>query len=85
VHPWSCFFLEEQRKIHQEKVKQLIQDKKNKKLIIYSDGFKSELEIVDSEIFHLNEFQDSGLQYWNLGEEMEVFDAELFAIKKSFN
>jgi hypothetical protein len=75
---------EKQKKIHQEKVKQLIQDKRNKRLIIYSDGSKSESGIIGSGIFHLNESQNSELQYWNLGQEMEVFDAELFAIEKSF-
>jgi hypothetical protein len=41
----------------------MLKDKIKKKIIIYSDDSKSENKTIESGIFHLNEAQDSGIQY----------------------
>ena len=56
-------------------------------LIIYSDGSKCEdTGNLGAGIFYTRNFniENSGELSWNLGSNMEVFDAELFAMEKAF-
>ena len=54
-------------------------------MIIYFNGFKNEqLNKLEAGVFYTTNFIKNQCFSWNLESGMEVFNAELFAIKKSF-
>jgi hypothetical protein len=54
----------------------------NNGIIIYTDGSKSENDQIGAGIVSINDFKNYGWEAWNLGKKCEIFDAELFALKK---
>ena len=55
-------------------------------MIIYTDGSKiSESEDCGADLAHFKDNRLYSLNYWNIGSSCEVFDAELFAIRKAFD
>ncbi len=54
-------------------------------MILYSDGSKNEqLNKVGAGVFYTTNFVKNQSFSWNLGAGVEVFNAELFAIKQAF-
>lgn len=82
----SLLSKKEEAKSHEKLVKEL---KNQDNILIYSDGSKSENNKVGAGVY-MEEYQSHTSRkqyeryYWNLGLNLEVFDAELFAIEKSF-
>ena len=72
---------------HKELIQKLVEYQNINNIIIYSDGLKNEkINNLGAGIFYTTNFNidNSGSLSWNLGSNIEVFDAELFAIEKAF-
>jgi ribonuclease HI len=81
---------EQQAKIHNDKINQWIAasatDRSiiDDKIISYSDGSQSDRGYNGAGLFLTNSsFSNQESMSWNLGQECEVYDAELFAIYKA--
>ena len=60
-------------------------NKDNSNIILYSDESKNEqLNKLGADVIYTTNLVTNQSFSWNLGSEMEVFDAELFAIEKIF-
>src|SRR5436190_816817 len=71
----------------EEREEKLVKYQNINNIIIYSDGLKNEkINNLGAGIFYTNNFNidNSGSLLWNLGSNIEVFNAELFAIEKAF-
>lgn len=69
---------EEEKENHLNLVKKL--QAEETKLIYYSDDSKSDNNQLGAGVFNI---RTKIKNFWNLGSDMEVFDAELYAIEKS--
>jgi len=72
---------------HKKLIQKLVKYQNINNIIIYSDGSKNEkINNLGAGIFYTTNFNidNSGSLSWNLGSNIEVFDAELFAIEKAF-
>ena len=72
---------------HKELIQKLVKYQNINNIIIYSDGSKNEkINNLEAGIFYTTNFNidNSGSLSWNLGSNIEVFDAKLFAIEKAF-
>jgi len=72
---------------HKNQIQNLIKYQNVSNLIIYSDGSKCEKTgNLGAGIFYTKNFstENSRSLSWNLDSHMEVFDAELFALKEAF-
>ena len=75
---------EKTAKHHQQLTATWSQSLIDDKLIIYSDGSQSSEGSNSSGLFITNTyFSSQNSQAWNIGEECEVFDAELYAIQQA--
>jgi len=72
--------------LHHEKVQKILsKNQDNSNIIIYSDGFKNEqTNNLGAGILYTTNFVKNQSFSWNLEADIEVFDAELFAIEKAF-
>jgi len=55
------------------------------RIIIYTDESKSETNQIDASLIYTTNFSYYQWKAWNLGSKYEVFNAELFTIKKTIN
>jgi len=72
---------------YKNQIQNLIKYQNVSNLIIYSDDSKCEkTDNLDTGIFYTKNFstENSRSLSWNLDSHMEVFDAELFALKEAF-
>src|SRR6266498_2676196 len=60
-------------------------DQHNDKIIIYTDRSKSETNQINAGLVYTTNFSYYQWKAWNLGSKYEVFDAELFTIKKAID
>src|SRR5436190_19509286 len=72
--------------LHHEKVQKILsKNQDNSNMILYSDGSKNEqLNKVGAGVFYTINFVKNQSFSWNLESGVEVFNAELFAIKQAF-
>ncbi len=57
-------------------------DQHNDRIIIYIDKSKSEINQINASLIYTTNFSYYQQKAWNLGSKYEVFDTELFTIKK---
>src|SRR5204862_2889522 len=72
---------------HKELIQKLVKYQNINNIIIYSNGSKNEkINNLEAGIFYTTNFNidNSESLSWNLGSNIEVFDAKLFAIEKAF-
>ena len=60
-------------------------DQHNNKIIIYIDGSKSEINQIGAGLIYTTNFSCYQWKSWNLNSKCEIFNAELFAIKKTID
>src|SRR6266536_1531443 len=76
---------EESAKKHQKMISEFQKDQHDDRIIIYTDGSKSETNQIGAGLVYTTNFSCYQWKAWNLGSKCEVFDAELFAIKKAID
>src|SRR6266536_909640 len=70
---------------HQKIISEFQKDQHNNKIIIYTDKSKSETNQIGVGLIYTTNFSCYQWKAWNLDSKCEVFDAELFVIKKAIN
>src|SRR6266536_5461967 len=70
---------------HQKIISEFQKDQYNDRIIIYTDRSKSEINQIGAGLVYTINFSYYQWKAWNLDPKCEVFDAELFAIKKVIN
>src|SRR6266511_3212001 len=73
---------EESAEKYQKMISEFQKDQYDDRIIIYIDGLKSEINQIGAGLIYTTNFSCYQWKAWNLGLKYEVFDAELFAIKK---
>ena len=76
---------EESAKKHQKIISKFQKNQHDDRIIIYTDRSKSETNQIDAGLVYTTNFNYYQWKAWNLGLKCEVFDADLFAIKKAIN
>src|SRR6266498_3584521 len=82
---WSEDSKEESAEKHQKMISEFQKDKHDDRIIIYTDGSKSETNQIGAGLVYITNFSCYQWKAWNLGSKCEVFDAELFTIKKAID
>ena len=81
----SSLSKEKETQEHLKYIKQMFNTQDNQ-MIIYTDGSKiSESEDCGAGLAYSKDNKLYSLNYWNIEPNCEVFDAELFAIRKAFD
>src|SRR6266511_2619920 len=70
---------------HQKMISKFQKDQYNDRIIIYTDKLKSETNQIDAGLVYTTNFSCYQWKAWNLGLKCEVFNAELFTIKKTID
>src|SRR6266511_224810 len=70
---------------HQKMISKFQKDRHDDRIIIYTDGSKSETNQIDTGLVYTTNFSYYQWKAWNLGSKYEVFNTELFAIKKAID
>ena len=72
--------------LHHNKIQKILKNNKdNSNIILYSDESKNEqLNKLGADVIYTTNLVINQSFSWNLGSEMKVFNAELFAIEKVF-
>ncbi len=73
---------EESAEKYQKIISEFQKDQHDDRIIIYTDKSKSEINQIDTGLIYTTNFSCYQWKAWNLDSKYEVFDAELFAIKK---
>ncbi len=60
-------------------------DQHDNRIIIYIDGLKSETNQIGAGLVYTTNFNCYQWKAWNLNLKYEIFNAELFTIKKTIN
>ncbi len=76
---------EESAEKHQKMISKFQKDQHDDKIIIYTDKSKSETNQIGAGLIYTTNFSYYQWKAWNLNSKYEIFDAELFAIKKAIN
>src|SRR6266498_5921797 len=76
---------EESAEKYQKMIFKFQKDQYDDRIIIYTDGSKSEINQIGAGLIYTTNFSCYQWKVWNLGLKCEVFDAELFTIKKVIN
>ena len=76
---------EESAKKHQKIISEFQKDQHDDRIIIYTDESKSETNQIGAGLVYTTNFSCYQWKAWNLGSKCEIFDAELFAIKKAID
>src|SRR6266511_888449 len=74
---------EESAEKHQKIISEFQKDQHNDRIIIYIDGLKLETNQIDAGLVYTTNFSCYQWKAWNLGLKCEVYNAELFTIKKA--
>ena len=67
---------------YQKMISEFQKDQHNDRIIIYTDRLKLETNQINAGLIYTTNFSYYQWKAWNLGLKCEVFDAELFVIKK---
>src|SRR6266511_5363980 len=67
---------------HQKMISEFQKDLYDDRIIIYTDESKSETNQIGAGLVYTTNFSYYQWKEWNLSSKCEVFDAELFTIKK---
>ena len=67
---------------HQKMISKFQNDQHNNRIIIYTDRLKSEINQICTGLVYTTNFSCYQWKAGNLGLKCEVFDVELFTIKK---
>ena len=72
--------------LHHNKIQKILKNNENNShIILYSDKSKNEqLNKLEADVIYITNLAINQSFSWNLRSEMKVFDAELFAIEKTF-
>src|SRR6266498_916477 len=70
---------------HQKIISKFQKDQHDDRIIIYTDESKSETNQIDAGLVYTTNFSCYQWKAWNLGSKCEVFDTELFTIKKAID
>ena len=70
---------------HQKIISEFQKDQHDDRIIIYTDKSKSETNQIGAGLIYTTNFSYYQWKAWNLGLKCEVFNAELFAIKKAID
>src|SRR6266487_6560807 len=73
---------EESAEKYQKMISKCQKDQHDDRIIIYTDRLKSETNQINAGLVYTTNFSCYQWKAWNLGLKCEVFNAELFAIKK---
>src|SRR6266536_849547 len=76
---------EESAKRYQKIISEFQKDQHNNRIIIYTDKSKSETNQINTDIIYTNNFSYYQWKAWNLNSKYEIFNAELFTIKKAID
>src|SRR6266487_6250743 len=76
---------EESAEKHQKIISESQKNQHEDRIIIYTDGSKSETNQIGAGLVYTTNFNYYQWKAWNLNSKCEVFDAELFTIKKAIN
>jgi len=60
-------------------------DQHDDRIIIYIDGLKSEINQIGAGLIYITNFSYYQWKAWNLDSKCEVFNVELFTIKKAID
>ncbi len=74
---------EESAERHQKMISEFQKDQHDDRIIIYTDGSKSETNQIGAGLVYTTNFNCYQCKAWNLDSKYEIFNAELFAIKKN--
>src|SRR6266511_3953616 len=70
---------------HQKMISEFQKDQHNDRIIIYTDRSKSKTNQIDAGLIYTTNFNYYQWKAWNLNSKYEIFNAELFTIKKAIN
>ena len=76
---------EESAEKYQKIISEFQKDQHDDRIIIYTDKSKSETNQISAGLVYTTNFNYYQWKAWNLDSKYEVFDAELFTIKKVIN
>src|SRR6266511_3159618 len=76
---------EESAEKHQKMISEFRKDQHDDRIIIYTDGSKSETNQISAGLVYTTNFSYYQWKAWNLNSKYEVFNAELFTIKKAID
>src|SRR6266498_3393883 len=76
---------EESTEKHQKMISKSQKDQHDDRIIIYTDGSKSEINQIGAGLVYTTNFSYYQWKAWNLDSKCEIFDTELFTIKKAID
>ena len=76
---------EESAEKHQKIISEFQKDQHDDRIIIYTDRLKLETNQIGAGLIYTTNFSCYQWKAWNLGSKCEVFNAEVFTIKKTIN
>ena len=76
---------EESAEKHQKIISKFQKNQHDDRIIIYTDESKSKTNQIDAGLIYTTNFSYYQWKAWNLGSKCEVFNTELFTIKKAIN
>ncbi len=72
-------------KKYQKMISEFQKDQYDDRIIIYTDRLKSEINQISIGLVYTTNFNSYQWKAWNLDSKCEIFNAELFTIKKTIN
>jgi len=76
---------EKSAKKYQKIISEFQKDEHNNRIIIYTDKSKSETNQISAGLVYTTNFNYYQWKAWNLDSKYEIFNTELFTIKKAIN
>ncbi len=76
---------EESAEKHQKIISKFQKNQHNDRIIIYTDKSKSKTSQINAGLIYTTNFNYYQWKTWNLGSKYEIFNTELFTIKKAIN
>src|SRR6266511_2572993 len=76
---------EESAENHQKMISEFQKNQHDDRIIIYTDRSKSEINQIGADLVYITNFSCYQWKAWNLDSKYEIFNAELFTIKKAIN
>ena len=70
---------------HQKMISEFQKDQYNNRIIIYTDKSKSETNQIGAGLVYTTNFSCYQWKAWNLDSKYEIFNTELFTIKKAID
>ncbi len=76
---------EKSAKKYQKIISEFQKDEHNNRIIIYTDKSKSETNQISAGLVYTTNFNYYQWKAWNLDSKYEIFNTELFTIKKAID